>query len=71
LIIRLERDSYSGAQAVHISEDSSSNINPGTDENEIEKDNFHDSLGMDIDDFCQILLKKLTRILSLRYSPHF
>jgi hypothetical protein len=49
LIIRLERDSYSGGQAVHISEDSSSNINPGTNENE--KDNSHDSLGMDIDDF--------------------
>jgi hypothetical protein len=55
LIIRLEGDSYFGAQAVHISEDSSSHqepksdANPGTDENE--EDISHDSLGMDIDDF--------------------
>ena len=55
LIIRLEGDSYSGAQAVHISEDSSSpqelqsDVNLDTDENE--EDISHDSLGMDIDDF--------------------
>ena len=48
-------DSYSGAQAAHISKDSSSpqepqsNENPDTNENE--EDISHDSLGMDIHDF--------------------
>ena len=63
LIIRLERNPHSGAQAVHISKDSSSSQEPLSDVNsdtvENEEDIFHNPFGMDIDDFLPDSAKEI------------